>query len=44
MDRTGGEDYRPLAMVLVQVVHEKDAKAPHALCAKLHSERGMFHI
>jgi hypothetical protein len=39
IERTGGEDYSPLAVALVQVLHEKYMPASHAVYMKLNSER-----
>jgi hypothetical protein len=39
IDRTVAEDYHPLAMV-----HDQDISAPYALYAKMHPERGLFHM
>jgi hypothetical protein len=36
ISRTEGKDYCPLAVALVQVIHEKDVTAPFGLDAKLH--------
>jgi hypothetical protein len=41
-DRNGGDDYCPLAAALVQVIHDKDTAALHAMYAKLQFKRGLF--